>query len=274
MHMFTAKGHAWSGSAQESVLRRGGASVASLGLVILVATIMLLPPIPPSGDSILPAPSRCDEDVDEAIAQSKGLEGAMGHPLAGPSGFLENRGQLTDPLVRFYTTTAPVAAGFTPAGVRFLLRDTVENGPGPSPTGCDGTVPGITYQLTFGNAEPVEPEGMGALQIPTRVYSGQYRGIRLDDVASFSEIIYQSIYPGIDLRFYFNGGRLKYEFKVGPGADAGRVLLTYEGVSDLAVEPCSGDLLIDVDGHQVRDERPVIIQESPQGRLSIPSSFM
>jgi uncharacterized repeat protein (TIGR01451 family) len=59
----------------------------------------------------------------------------------------------------------------------------------------------------------------------------QFRGVR-----------YQSVYPGIDLVFYGNQGRLEYDFRVAPGGDPARAELQFEGAAKLEVS--GGDLIL------------------------------
>ncbi len=50
-------------------------------------------------------------------------------------------------------------------------------------------------------------------------------------IATFGRVEYTGVYPGIDLAYYGNQGRLQYDFIVGPGADrvSGLVLLLFDG---------------------------------------------
>jgi hypothetical protein len=53
----------------------------------------------------------------------------------------------------------------------------------------------------------------------------------IKDVPVFSQVIYQNIYPGIDLQFCSEGGQLKYNFILKPGADPEQIRLKYEGLT-------------------------------------------
>lgn len=55
------------------------------------------------------------------------------------------------------------------------------------------------------------------------------------DVRAFSQITYKNIYNGIDLRFYSMYGKLKYEWIVKQGADAGLIKLEIAGADSLKV---------------------------------------
>src|SRR5690349_14392053 len=62
----------------------------------------------------------------------------------------------------------------------------------------------------------------------------------LPEVPHYARVEYRSIYPGIDLLYYGNGAQLEYDFVIRPGADPGRIRLSYEGAG-LRIDD-SGDL--------------------------------
>jgi len=61
-------------------------------------------------------------------------------------------------------------------------------------------------------------------------------------IPQFAGVRYASVYPGIDLVFYGNQGRLEYDFKVAPGADPSRAELEFNGASKLQLS--GGDLIL------------------------------
>ena len=46
-------------------------------------------------------------------------------------------------------------------------------------------------------------------------------------------VTYQNMYPGIDVRYYTNDGKLKYDIIVHPGADLSPLAMKYDGVEGL-----------------------------------------
>lgn len=52
------------------------------------------------------------------------------------------------------------------------------------------------------------------------------------NVQEYGEIIYQGVYPNIDLRYYYKNGSLKYEFIVYPGGDPSQIQFRYNGSTD------------------------------------------
>ena len=52
-------------------------------------------------------------------------------------------------------------------------------------------------------------------------------------IPQFAGVRYQSVYPGIDLVFYGNQGRLEYDFRVAPGGNPAQAELQFDGATKL-----------------------------------------
>jgi Beta-propeller repeat/Transmembrane protein 131-like N-terminal len=125
------------------------------------------------------------------------------------------------------------------------------------------------------------------------------------NVTSYAKVKYADVYPGVDLVYYGNQGHLEYDFVVAPGADPGRIRLALDGgsrvgsrqltVSTQAWNPkiedrdsaqvpdslpptsrllrlaANGDLVVKMDGAEVRFHKPVIYQ--PAGPDSAPAGL-
>jgi uncharacterized repeat protein (TIGR01451 family) len=91
-------------------------------------------------------------------------------------------------------------------------------------------------------------------------------------VPQFARVRYASVYPGIDLVFYGNQGRLEYDFKVAPGADPAQAELEFNGAE--AIEVQGGALLIKTEGHELRLDAPRVYQEIDGGKQSVQGRFV
>jgi Domain of unknown function DUF11/Beta-propeller repeat len=80
------------------------------------------------------------------------------------------------------------------------------------------------------------------------------------DIPQFARVRYASLYPGIDLIFYGNRGRLEYDFEVAPGSDPTRVVLKFQGAKILTIDP-AGDLVLSMSGGDIRLQTPSIYQK-------------
>ena len=56
------------------------------------------------------------------------------------------------------------------------------------------------------------------------------------EVPHFGEVLFDDIYPGIDLVFHGGGGLLEYDFVVAPGADPAAISLEFAGADGLALD--------------------------------------
>ncbi len=63
----------------------------------------------------------------------------------------------------------------------------------------------------------------------------------ISDVSVYKKVIYENIYQGIDLVYYFTVDGLKYDFIVHPGGDVTNIQLSIDGAKKLRVDK-SGDL--------------------------------
>jgi hypothetical protein len=80
------------------------------------------------------------------------------------------------------------------------------------------------------------------------------------DVPTYEKLIYRELWPNIDLAIHGQGGELRYEFHLRPGADPRDIRLAYAGADGLAVGS-DGDMVIDTPLGDLTDARPVAYQE-------------
>ena len=80
------------------------------------------------------------------------------------------------------------------------------------------------------------------------------------NIPTYSKVRYAAVYPGIDLVYYGNDGRLEYDFVVSPGADPGTIHLVFNGANP-AIDN-KGDLVLRIGHDVVRLEKPVVYQQT------------
>ena len=93
------------------------------------------------------------------------------------------------------------------------------------------------------------------------------------DVPRFAKVAARGIYPGIDLVYYGNQGRLEYDFVVAPGADPSRIGIGFEGAESMALD-ASGNLRLQVPGGELVQPAPVIYQEVAGERRPVEGGFV
>jgi hypothetical protein len=131
--------------------------------------------------------------------------------------------------------------------------------------GPDGTV-----RMRFGRASSVAAEE----QLP-----GVANYLIGDDpnewrlgVATYARVRYEGVAPGVDLVFYGTQTTPEYDFVVAPGADPAAAEVTFEGAKRLWVDE-SGDLLLATAAGEIRQPRPIIYQETADGRVAVSGSY-
>ena len=92
------------------------------------------------------------------------------------------------------------------------------------------------------------------------------------NVSAYYRICYRNLYPGIDLVFYGNAGRIEYDFAVRPGADPSRIRIALEGAGHIALTE-QGDLAIAGAGAEIAFLKPSLYQDSTNGRRAVAGSY-
>jgi hypothetical protein len=132
--------------------------------------------------------------------------------------------------------------------------------------------PGSTIRMEFVGAESPVPQGLGLLPTQANFITGPREAWR-SGVPVYSGVRYRELYRGIDAVYGVSGRNLKSEFVVAPGADTSSIRVRYLGVSDLRIAE-NGDLIIAVDGQELRELAPVVYQESGNQRVTVAGRFV
>lgn len=152
--------------------------------------------------------------------------------------FVENQGQWQGD----FSHRLEISGGaffFSPQGYRALFFDLPHHhGGGKAQAfGPRPELKAAAYGLRFlGAQKQQQPALAGEKAHPRHYFLGSDPKAWRSGVASAAELHYSSIYPGIDLQFKGAGEDLKYDFIVAPGADAGQIVMEYEGLEALHLE--------------------------------------
>ena len=107
----------------------------------------------------------------------------------------------------------------------------------------------------------------------TSLLAGSDPAAWVKDIVNYSRLRYREVYPGIDLLLYGSGGEIEYDWIVAPGADAGRIRISFRGARRVRLDK-NGDLLVPGgSGHAIRHKRPVIYQEDRQHRKRVAGEY-
>ena len=81
------------------------------------------------------------------------------------------------------------------------------------------------------------------------------------DIPLYARVRYDDVYPGVDIVYYGNEGRLEFDAIVEPGADPHDISLRFSGVEMMVIDS-SGNLVLAVAGRRFVYQKPVIYQDS------------
>ena len=234
---------------------RGLVSFLIIACMLATSSVMLDGSERASSDRTPQLPPTIPPTVPERTVGMDDLLSTVG------TSFLENRGQAGDPDVLFYVQGRDLSVGLTGSGLVVTVHESAPAVAGPDAS--QPLAPGrlLSFRIGFKGCNDVSPVGLGDAGFPTDIYRGKDPSLWVKGARSFSEVVYEDIYDRVDLRFHFKDGALKYDFTVLPGGDPSSIVLGYEGVDGLEVDPVTGDLLIGTAMGVIRDSRPVLVDQ-------------
>lgn len=158
--------------------------------------------------------------------------------------FIENKGQW-DSRVKYMTQAGDGAfyleeKGFTVSQYAAADVDNAKalaHGEENRKTSRGGKVRTHSYKVDFLNAQTPEIVAGKPLSTYNNYFIGKDPSKWASDVKIYQVVTYKNIYPGIDVRYFVDGGQnLKYDFLVNPGADVNAISLKYTGTNGLAIK--------------------------------------
>ncbi len=133
--------------------------------------------------------------------------------------------------------------------------------------------PTAKVRTRFLHATPgVRLAALDPLPGKTNYLTGNQPDRWVTELPACGKVAYQSVWPGIDLMFYGNGRQLEYDFVVKAGADPSRIEFAVEG-ADRTTLDAAGNLVLATSGGDVRWLRPVVYQETVDGRKPVEGAY-
>jgi hypothetical protein len=114
--------------------------------------------------------------------------------------------------------------------------------------------------------------GEEMLRAKVNYFIGNDPSLWRTNIPTFGKVRLHEVYPGIDLIYYGNEGRLEYDFIVAPGAEPNWITLEFEGADDVRTDE-RGDLVLTVAGREIRWQKPVVYQEVNGVRREVAGSY-
>ncbi|UCG61776.1 MAG: SBBP repeat-containing protein, partial [Candidatus Zixiibacteriota bacterium] len=205
------------------------------------------------------------------------LQSAITNDLASvPLAFTENQGQW-DEQVLFRSNAGGATMWFTTDGAFYQFTRHVrasECGPfNPLSMMELDSVETVMIKASFVGADP-EPSirGENPLGYKCNYFIGDDQARWRTNVTNYSAVVYEDLYPGIDLKYYGNGREMEYDFIVSPGGDPSKVVIEYDGAESVFVNEV-GELVVQTEWGQVIERTPVVYQLRDGERVALDGQY-
>jgi hypothetical protein len=156
-----------------------------------------------------------------------------------------------------------------PAAAVIAMESKAERGP--SAEGYGGGIATAAIKLVGAN-EHAAGMGAGPVKAWSRYYLGNDRAAWRENVPNYGRVEYSEVYPGVDLAYHGEQGRLEFDFIAKPGADPDRIRMAFDGVRSARLND-AGDLILSTSGGDLRLDRPVAYQDIGGHRTAIAAAF-
>ena len=183
---------------------------------------------------------------------AKGLPQALVNYSHLPLVFEPNQGQ-TDARVKFLARGSGYGLYLTAQEAVLALQHSASDSRHPVAR------PSAVSMKLVGATSPSEPRGEIQLPGTSNYFIGNDPDKWHSDIPQFARVRYRNVYPGIDVVYYGNQGRLEYDFEVAPGSDPTQVVLGFQGVETPTIDG-HGDLVLTAGGSDLRLQAPRVYQ--------------
>lgn len=127
-------------------------------------------------------------------------------------------------------------------------------------------------RLTLAGASSAAGEGDGLLPGISSYFRGRDPAGWRTGIPQYRRVRYHGVYPGVDLVYHGDRGRLEYDFVLAPGADPARIRLRFSGARRTALDK-EGGLVLATPGGAIRQQRPRVYQEHGGARHEIAARY-
>lgn len=201
-----------------------------------------------------------------------------------PLSFEANQGQ-SDPTVKFISRGSGYTLFLTDTEAVLTLKKTGPDAAKTNPTIMRNLMPPaqrlrheraeyttLRMKLEGAHAKPLV-SGLAQLQGKANYFIGHDPTTWQTNIPTYARVQYTEIYPGINVVYYGNQRQLEYDLVVQPGADPEQIRLAFEGTEDIRTDE-TGDLILKVDGGELRLKQPLVYQEVNGTRQPVAARYV
>src|SRR5208283_3313338 len=224
-------------------------------LLILAAPVL-------AADTYIPSAAAVPDLVAAPVSPSGSINGqASVQMMTLPLTFIPNQGQY-NPAVSYVVTGPTSQLFFTPDSIMITTNEGTGN----------NTITHVIQQTFPGASTNPVITGEDPLTGIANFFIGNDSSQWHTNIPTYGSIVYQNLYPGIDLRYNGTTGTLKREFVVAPSADPSVINLHYDGADSIALGN-TGALLI-TSGNSTLTESPLVSYQVINGdRVPVQASY-
>ena len=236
-----------------------------LGILPLIAGFALL--LAGSGNLLTGAERASTAPLLRSDAATRARVSAAA--VSGPLRFEKNVGQVRGPDagdVRYVSRGSAYTLFLTSTEAVLSLRSRAQG------EGARNAPPIVIRMRLSGARQITGLAGLGELPGKSNYFIGNDPSQWRTDVPNFSRVEAEGVYPGIDLVYHGNQGQLEYDFELAPRANPAKIRFGLEGARRLRVDS-QGDLLVEVDGGELRFRRPVAYQKTDGAKQFVPVRY-
>jgi gliding motility-associated-like protein len=131
----------------------------------------------------------------------------------------------------------------------------------------------FTYKVKFLGAAP-QVKQVPDKPFPTHnnYFIGNDPSKWASDCKVYQAVTYNNVYPGIDVRYYSEHGKLKYDFVVYPGANVSAIAMHYDGPTDVSVK--NKELVITTPVGEIKELYPYSYQDESGKRREVDCKYV
>ena len=199
--------------------------------------------------------------ASDCTSQVNGAQTLASVPLA----FTQNIGQWPDS-IRYRAYAGGATMWFTQGGAYYQFTRRAARGGSQTLEGTDrlGGRPDnaetVMIKAIFVGANPApRMTGGEILEYKCNYFIGDDPTRWRTDVPNYDAVVYEEVYPGIDLKYYGGSKAMEYDFVVSPEADPSQIAVRYEGVRSVRVDE-DGRLVVRTRWGEVTEQQPIIYQ--------------
>lgn len=138
-------------------------------------------------------------------------------------------------------------------------------------SGQDVRVKCHTYKVTFKNSSAKSVNAYSVQQGYSNYFIGNDRSKWASRVLSYAEVVYENLYPNIDLKVYSDKGAFKYDLILHPGAKISDIVMHEEGVDKIELK--NGTLVYHTSVGDIAEQIPSAYIQLSTSTKKVPCDF-